>query len=199
MRAGKRLRRFISWDGIIHTQHTTPEPELLTKRQKLTSFTPGRTTRKNMRLSALAWSGLHIMPQYKQPYWTPERLRHSPPLHWRTQTTGIISTLELRRWRKAWGLVKIIARLRFSLFSPLLIQNMPITGVRDAERTLKQRKIRTHWKIYLSAQWSALLSTPGKASNYWNTPRRISSNALSGSANHPAVICQQPGSRQIMK
>lgn len=39
---------------------------------------------------------------------------------------------------------KIIARLLFSLFSPLLIQNMPITGVRDAERTLKQRKIRTH-------------------------------------------------------
>ena len=36
------------------------------------------------------------------------------------------------------------ARLRFSLFSLLLIQNMPITGVRDAERTLKQRKIRTH-------------------------------------------------------
>lgn len=62
----------------------------------------------------------------------------------RTQTTGIISTLELRRWRKAWDLVKIIARLRFSLFSPLLIQNMPITGARDAERTLKQRKIRTH-------------------------------------------------------
>lgn len=31
-----------------------------------------------------------------------------------------------------------------SLFSPLLIQNMPITGARDAERTLKQRKIRTH-------------------------------------------------------
>ena len=28
---------------------------------------------------------------------------------------------------------------------------------------------------------------------------RISSNALSGSANHPAVICQQPESRQIMK
>lgn len=40
--------------------------------------------------------------------------------------------------------VKIIARLLFSLFSPLLIQNMPITGARDAERTLKQRKIRTH-------------------------------------------------------
>lgn len=42
------------------------------------------------------------------------------------------------------GHAKIIARLLFSLFSPLLIQNMPITGVRDAERTLKQRKIRTH-------------------------------------------------------
>ena len=40
--------------------------------------------------------------------------------------------------------VKIIARLLFSLFSPLLIQNMPITGARDAERTLNQRKIRTH-------------------------------------------------------
>lgn len=40
--------------------------------------------------------------------------------------------------------VKIIARLLFSLFSPLLIQNMPIIGARDAERTLKQRKIRTH-------------------------------------------------------
>lgn len=58
--------------------------------------------------------------------------------------TGIISTLELRRWRKAWDLVKIIARLRFSLFSPLLIQNMPIAGARDAERTLKQKKILTH-------------------------------------------------------
>lgn len=45
---------------------------------------------------------------------------------------------------KVLGHVKIIARLLFSLFSPLLIQNMPITGVRDAERTLKQRKIRTH-------------------------------------------------------
>lgn len=42
------------------------------------------------------------------------------------------------------GPVKIIARLLFSLFSPLLIQNMPITGARDVERTLKQRKIRTH-------------------------------------------------------
>lgn len=40
--------------------------------------------------------------------------------------------------------VKIIARLLFSLFSPLLIQNMPITGARDAERTLKQKKILTH-------------------------------------------------------
>lgn len=40
--------------------------------------------------------------------------------------------------------VKIIARLLFSPFSPLLIQNMPIIGARDAERTLKQRKIRTH-------------------------------------------------------
>lgn len=30
-----------------------------------------------------------------------------------------------------------------SLLSPT-VQNMPITGVRDAERTLKQRKIRTH-------------------------------------------------------
>lgn len=56
----------------------------------------------------------------------------------------IISTLELRRWGKALDHAKIIARLLFSLFSPLLIQNMPITGVRDAERTLKQRKIRTH-------------------------------------------------------
>lgn len=45
---------------------------------------------------------------------------------------------------KAPDHAKIIARLLFSLFSPLLIQNMPITGVRDAERTLKQRKIRTH-------------------------------------------------------
>lgn len=31
-----------------------------------------------------------------------------------------------------------------SLFSPLLIQSMPIVGVIDVERTLKQRKIRTH-------------------------------------------------------
>ena len=54
------------------------------------------------------------------------------------------STLELRRWEKVLDHVKIIARLLFSLFSPLLIQNMPITGARDAERTLKQRKIRTH-------------------------------------------------------
>lgn len=45
---------------------------------------------------------------------------------------------------KALDHAKIIARLLFSLFSPLLIQNMPITGVRDAERTLKQRKIRAH-------------------------------------------------------
>ena len=59
-------------------------------------------------------------------------------------THGIISTLELRRWGKVLDHVKIIARLLFSLFSPLLIQNMPITGARDAERTLKQRKIRTH-------------------------------------------------------
>lgn len=55
---------------------------------------------------------------------------------------------ELYTWqndtRKALDHVKIIARLLFSLFSPLLIQNMPITGARDAERTLKQRKIRTH-------------------------------------------------------
>lgn len=50
----------------------------------------------------------------------------------------------VRRWGKALDHVKIIARLLFSLFSPLLIQNMPITGARDAERTLKQRKIRTH-------------------------------------------------------
>lgn len=35
---------FILWDGIIHTLHTTPEPELLTGKQKLTNFTPGRMT-----------------------------------------------------------------------------------------------------------------------------------------------------------
>lgn len=50
----------------------------------------------------------------------------------------------VKTMEESMGLVKIIARLRFSLFSPLLIQNMPITGARDAERTLKQRKIRTH-------------------------------------------------------
>lgn len=50
----------------------------------------------------------------------------------------------VKTMEESMGLVKIIARLRFSLFSPLLIQNMPIAGVRDAERTLKQRKILTH-------------------------------------------------------
>lgn len=50
----------------------------------------------------------------------------------------------VKTMEESMGLVKIIARLRFSLFSPLLIQNMPIAGVRDAERTLKQKKILTH-------------------------------------------------------
>lgn len=50
----------------------------------------------------------------------------------------------VKTMEESMGLVKIIALLRFSLFSPLLIQNMPIAGVRDAERTLKQRKILTH-------------------------------------------------------
>lgn len=50
----------------------------------------------------------------------------------------------VKRWGKVLDHVKIIARLLFSLFSPLLIQNMPITGARDAERTLKQKKILTH-------------------------------------------------------
>lgn len=50
----------------------------------------------------------------------------------------------VKTMEESMGHVKIIARLLFSLFSPLLIQNMPITGARDAERTLKQRKIRTH-------------------------------------------------------
>lgn len=61
-----------------------------------------------------------------------------------TNSRDYFTTLELRRWGKALDHVKIIARLLFSLFSPLLIQNMPITGVRDVERTLKQRKIRAH-------------------------------------------------------
>ena len=61
-----------------------------------------------------------------------------------TPTAGIISTSELRRWKKAWDHVRIIVPPLSSLFSLLLIQNMPTTGGRDAERTLKQRKIRTH-------------------------------------------------------
>lgn len=42
------------------------------------------------------------------------------------------------------GPCEVIARLLFSLFSPLLIQNMPITGVSVAGRTLRKGKIRTH-------------------------------------------------------
>lgn len=50
----------------------------------------------------------------------------------------------VKTMEESMGPCEIIARLLFSLFSPLLIQNMPITGARDAERTLKQKKILTH-------------------------------------------------------
>lgn len=51
----------MGWD-YTHATHYT-RTGAIDKKAEIDELTPGRTTRKNMRLSALAWSGLHIMPQ----------------------------------------------------------------------------------------------------------------------------------------